>query len=112
MDNILEMQPRLTADSVGDSSSSSGIGVTPRRPLSAVAAAKGAAAPPPAAAGLQQGGAAPAEAVLAERIAEMLAHLPVVLRREDPSVLHDPFAALSGGRVNSLGMVLLQEMDR
>jgi hypothetical protein len=109
MDDILAMQPRITAESVGDSSNSSGIGMTPRRPLSAVAA-KGAA--PAAAAGVQQGGAAPAEAVLAARIAEMLAQLPAVLRREDASVLHDPFAALPGGRVSSLGMVVLQEMDR
>jgi hypothetical protein len=42
----------------------------------------------------------------------MLTQLPAALRREDASVLHDPFAALPGGRVNSLGMVLLQEMDR
>jgi hypothetical protein len=50
--------------------------------------------------------------VLAERVAAMLAQLPAPLRREEASVLHDPFAALPSGRVNSLGMVLLQEMDR
>ncbi|WIA37814.1 hypothetical protein OEZ86_014676 [Tetradesmus obliquus] len=114
MDDVLAMQPRITAESVGDgsssSSSSAAAGLSPRRPISAMASKSAAAAP--AAAAAVPGGAASAEAVLAQRIAEMLEQLPGPLRREDSSVLHDPFAALPGGRVNSLGMVLLQEMDR
>ncbi|WIA17601.1 hypothetical protein OEZ85_014416 [Tetradesmus obliquus] len=112
MDDVLAMQPRITAESVGDgsSSSSAAAGLSPRRPISALASKSAAAAP--AAAAAVPGGAASAEAVLAQRIAEMLEQLPGPLRREDSSVLHDPFAALRGGRVNSLGMVLLQEMDR
>jgi hypothetical protein len=112
MDDVLAMQPRLTAESVGDGSSSSSNNAaslqTPRRPLSAAAGTTqpAAAAAPLAAAAVS------AEIVLAERVAEMLGQLPAPLRREDASVLHDPFAALPGGRVNSLGMVLLQEMDR
>lgn len=112
LEDVLAMQPRVTAislDSSGSSSNSSS-GSTRSNPLRPTTAAVTAAA----------GSVEPAggcfnpkpEAAIASCISEMLAHLPGQLRREDASVLRDPFAALPGGRLNALGMVLLQEMDR
>jgi hypothetical protein len=44
--------------------------------------------------------------------AEIGAHLPGLLLREAASVMRNPFAPLPSGHSNSLGTVLLQEMER
>jgi hypothetical protein len=48
-------------------------------------------------------------------IQQLLAQLPQQLDRQEASILHDPFVLLpgaGGGRMNPLGVVLLQEMHR
>jgi hypothetical protein len=54
----------------------------------------------------------PLEVQMAGLIDQLLAQLPVPLDRQEASILHDPFALLPCGRVNPMGVVLLQEMDR
>lgn len=41
-----------------------------------------------------------------------LAQLPQPLDRQEAYIVHDPFALLPCGRVNPMGVVLLQEKDR
>jgi hypothetical protein len=47
-------------------------------------------------------------------IQALLAQLPQQLDRQEASILHDPLALLpgGGGRMNPMGVVLLQEMAR
>eukprot|EP00879_Flechtneria_rotunda_P015623 GHRR01016340.1.p1 GENE.GHRR01016340.1~~GHRR01016340.1.p1 ORF type:complete len:436 (+),score=144.24 GHRR01016340.1:789-2096(+) len=49
---------------------------------------------------------------MAGRVAEMLTVLPKPMDRAYASILHDPLAPLPGGKLNPLGIVLLQEMGR
>lgn len=106
---ILAMQPCLAATPVTAPPAPA------KRPVSAVSRRPLSSRPQPpatAAAAVGHRTAATAEAVMLSHIDGMLKQLPLQLDRTDASVLHDPFAAMPGGGVNSLGMVLLQEMAR
>lgn len=54
----------------------------------------------------------PLEIQMAGVIDQLLVQLPQPLDRQEASILHNPFALLPCGRVNPMGVVLLQEMDR
>lgn len=54
----------------------------------------------------------PLEVQMAGVIKQLLAQLPQPLDRGEASILHDPCAVLPCGRMNPMGVVLLQEMDR
>ncbi|KAF8058456.1 DNAH6 [Scenedesmus sp. PABB004] len=99
VEEVLAMAPRLCDSGARAGAAPGGPAAEPGGEPAAAAAAAAASAPS-------------AEAVAAGRAAEMLAGLPAPLARRDASVLRDPFGALPGGRVNSLGVVLLQEMHR
>jgi hypothetical protein len=54
----------------------------------------------------------PLEVQMGGVITQLLRQLPAPLDRSQASILHDPFAGLPGGRMNPMGVVLLQEMER
>lgn len=76
------------------------------------AAVRGAAAAPAAAPVAAVVAVVPLEEQMTGIIAQLLRQLPALLERSGASILHDPFAALTGGRMNPMGVVLLQEMER
>lgn len=80
--------------------------------LSAAAVRAAAVAPTPAPVGAVVAAVVPLEVQMAGVIAQLLRQMPATLERSQASILHDPFAALPGGRMNPMGVVLLQEMER
>ncbi|DBA83803.1 TPA: hypothetical protein ACH3X1_006326, partial [Trebouxia sp. C0004] len=57
-------------------------------------------------------GSVSSDELVANMAQDILANLPAPLLREDASIAKDPFAVLPTGAVNSLGVVLGQEMER
>lgn len=69
----------------------------------------GATPPTPLRAGQEQ---VEGEAEALALITGLISQLPRQLSKEEASILHDPFAVVLPGRINPLGVVLLQEMSR
>lgn len=86
------------------------LSLQPRRLAVSTAAAPAATATDKAAAAVGGGGAA--EGALLARVDEIAQGLPKQLSASAASVLRDPFGALPGGGVDSLGTVLRQEIAR
>jgi len=94
------MQPVSAASAIARATSS--------RPSTATAATAGKPSTMAAAAT----GPAASEVQVADQVKQLLLQLPKALDRAEASILHDPFAALPCGRMNPMGVVLLQEMAR
>lgn len=102
LEDVLSMQPVSAASAVARATTS--------RPSTATAAATATGKPSTMAAAAT--GPASSEVQVADQVKQLLLQLPQVLDRAEASILHDPFAALPCGRMNPMGVVLLQEMAR